>query len=240
MSGSLKQAFGVQTEVTATDLPKGTSLEAQEFSPAVPEPTDAERGAATHRGLRSEHARSRSRACGCASSRRRRKPPTGRQQQLRAMFRQEIDDGRLLIRQDGSNVVIQLLEKDSFPSGSAASRAELRSNALAKVGAPRRRHDGRDHGVGPHRQRSDPQRRSVPLELGAVGRARRVRRARAARGGTRSGATDGERPRRHATASRRTTRAANRALNRRVDITFANGRDRHGQWSDALPAESTQ
>ena len=31
------------------------------------------------------------------------------------------------------------------------------------------------------------------------------------------------------------TRAANRALNRRVDITFANGRDRPGAWSDAQP-----
>ena len=40
MSGSLTETFGVQTEVTATDPPKGTSLEATEFSPAIPEPTD--------------------------------------------------------------------------------------------------------------------------------------------------------------------------------------------------------
>jgi chemotaxis protein MotB len=30
--------------------------------------------------------------------------------------------------------------------------------------------------------------------------------------------------------------AANRALNRRVDITFANGRDRPSRWEDAAPA----
>jgi chemotaxis protein MotB len=29
---------------------------------------------------------------------------------------------------------------------------------------------------------------------------------------------------------------ANRALNRRVDITFANGRDRPSRWEDAAPA----
>ena len=39
MSGSLTEAFGVQAEVTATDAPKGTSLDATEFSPAIPEPT---------------------------------------------------------------------------------------------------------------------------------------------------------------------------------------------------------
>ena len=33
---------------------------------------------------------------------------------------------------------------------------------------------------------------------------------------------------------------ANRALNRRVDITFANGRDRPGRWTDALPADPSQ
>jgi chemotaxis protein MotB len=30
--------------------------------------------------------------------------------------------------------------------------------------------------------------------------------------------------------------AANRALNRRVDITFASGKDRHGGWTDEPPA----
>ena len=40
MSGSLHEAFGVQTDVTASDVPKGTSLEAQEFSPAVSEPAE--------------------------------------------------------------------------------------------------------------------------------------------------------------------------------------------------------
>src|SRR5882672_12072031 len=40
MSGSMREAFGVQTSARADDPAKGTSLEAQEFSPAVPEATD--------------------------------------------------------------------------------------------------------------------------------------------------------------------------------------------------------
>ncbi len=39
LSGSMKNAFGVQSEINATDMPKGTSIIAQEFSPGTPDPT---------------------------------------------------------------------------------------------------------------------------------------------------------------------------------------------------------
>lgn len=39
LAGSLAQAFGVQTELEVTDVPKGTSVIAREFSPGKPEPT---------------------------------------------------------------------------------------------------------------------------------------------------------------------------------------------------------
>lgn len=39
LAGSMAQAFGVQTEMNVTDMPKGTSIIAQEFSPGRPEPT---------------------------------------------------------------------------------------------------------------------------------------------------------------------------------------------------------
>jgi len=39
LAGSLKNAFGVQREVEADAIPMGTSIIAQEFSPARPEPT---------------------------------------------------------------------------------------------------------------------------------------------------------------------------------------------------------
>ena len=39
LAGSLAQAFGVQTELQVNEVPKGTSVIAQEFSPGKPEPT---------------------------------------------------------------------------------------------------------------------------------------------------------------------------------------------------------
>ena len=39
ISGSLKLAFGVQREIKADAIPMGTSIIAQEFSPARPQPT---------------------------------------------------------------------------------------------------------------------------------------------------------------------------------------------------------
>lgn len=39
LAGELRQAFGVQTEVRADSPPKGTSVIAKHFSPAIPEPT---------------------------------------------------------------------------------------------------------------------------------------------------------------------------------------------------------
>ncbi len=39
LSGSMKQAFGVQRMIKADEIPKGTSIVAQEFSPGIPQPT---------------------------------------------------------------------------------------------------------------------------------------------------------------------------------------------------------
>ena len=39
VAGSMKLAFGVQNKVKAKDIPKGTSIIAQEFSPGKPQPT---------------------------------------------------------------------------------------------------------------------------------------------------------------------------------------------------------
>lgn len=39
LAGSMKQAFGVQQQLRVNDIPKGTSIIAQEFSPGKPQPT---------------------------------------------------------------------------------------------------------------------------------------------------------------------------------------------------------
>jgi chemotaxis protein MotB len=235
MSGSLNEAFGVQTEITATDLPKGTSLEAQEFSPAVPEPTD-QNAVRQHtvdsdlntldlglemrlRELKAQEEAAESQAA-----------------QLRAMFRQEIDDGRLLIRQDGSNVVIQLLEKDSFPSGSAALEPSS-LEALAKVGALVAEMTGAIT-VSGHTD-------NVPIKSGGQYRSNWELSAARAASVAHELLAAGLAPERlmvsgHADTQPRVANdsPANRAMNRRVDITFANGRDRPGERTDAPPTDA--
>ncbi len=145
------------------------------------------------------------------------------------MFHQAIDDGTLLIRQEGSNVVIQLLEKDSFPSGSAALESGSR-DTLAKIGTlvagmtGAITVSGHTDNVsirsgGQYRSNwelSTARAASVAHELLAAG----LDPARLMVSG-------------HADTQPRAANdtAANRALNRRVDITFANGRDRPGVWT---------
>jgi len=232
MSGSMQQAFGVQTEVTATDLPKGTSLDAKEFSPAVPEPTDQHE-------VRQHTVDSDLNTLDLGLQQRLRELKAQEEaadqqaQQLRAIFRQEIDDGKLLIRQDGTNVTIQLLEKDSFPSGSA--NLETSSvDTLAKVGTL----VGAMTGAITVSGHTD----NVPVRPGGAYRSNwDLSAARAASVGHELLAA-GLDPARlmvtgHADTQPRATNdsPANRALNRRVDITFANGRDRPSRWEDAAP-----
>ena len=230
MSGSMSEAFGVQTEVTATDTPKGTSVEAVEFSPAIPEPTD-------ENAVRQHTVDSDLNTLDLGLELRLREleaqedAAANQAQELRAVFQQEIDDGRLLIRQEGSNVVIQLLEKDSFASGSAALEAGSRAT-LARIGALVTGMTGAIT-VSGHTD-------TVPIRSGGQYRSNwELSAARAASVGHELLAA-GLEPARlmvsgHADTQPRAANdtAANRALNRRVDITFANGRDRPGVWTGA-------
>lgn len=233
MSGSMQQAFGVQTDVTATGPPKGTSLEAKEFSPAVPEPTDLHE-------VRQHTVDSNLNTLDLGLQQRLRELKAQEEaadqqaQQLRAIFRQEIDDGKLLIRQEGTNVTIQLLEKDSFPSGSA----DLESGShdtLAKIGSLVAAMTGAIT-VSGHTD-------NVPVRAGGTYRSNwDLSAARAASVGHELLAA-GLEPTRlmvsgHADTQPRAPNdtPASRALNRRVDITFSNGRDRPSRWEDAVPA----
>lgn len=119
LSGSMKEAFGVQSEVEVKTIPKGTSVVAQEFSPGKPEPTaintvrqftiDSNRNTldALDRELKEiketrEHAR-----------------------RLRLALKEEIDKGYVSIETEGTKVIIHIMEKASFDSGMADLRGEF-------------------------------------------------------------------------------------------------------------------
>ena len=119
LSGSMKEAFGVQSEVEVKTIPKGTSLIAQEFSPGKPEPTpintvrqftiDSNRNTldALDREIKEiketrDHAR-----------------------RLRIALREEIEAGSVSIQTEGMRVIVHIMEKASFDSGYADVRSEF-------------------------------------------------------------------------------------------------------------------
>jgi chemotaxis protein MotB len=233
MAGSMNAAFGVQTDVAVTAAPKGTSTTATEFSPAAPEPTDTNE-------VRQHTVDSQMDTLDLGLEQRLRELKAleeraeDQSQRLRELFRQEIDDGRILVRRDSTDVVIQILEKDSFDSG----RAELdpaSAPTLAKIGTL----IGSIAGAITVSGHTD----NVPIRNGSYRSNWDLSAARAASVAHQllEAGTD---PARlmvsgHADTQPRAPNdtAANRALNRRVDITFVNGKDRHAGWDDAAQNE---
>jgi chemotaxis protein MotB len=229
MSGSLNAAFGVQTQVPAEDPPKGTSLEATEFAPGAPDgaPVDEIRQHTVDSDLDTLDLGLEQRLKELQVQEQRAEEQA---QHLRDIFKQEIDDGRILIRLDSTDVVIQLLEKDSFASGNA----ELESSslaALAKVGQLVAGVTGAIT-VSGHTD-------NVPIRTGGAYRSNWDLSAARAASVAHELLEAGVQPSRlmvsgHADTQPRVPNdtPAGRAQNRRVDITFVNGRDRHGSWAD--------
>jgi len=230
MSGAMHEAFGVQTTVLTDSPPKGTSLETQEFSPATPEPTD--RNEVRQHTVDSDlntldlglEARLR-------ELKAQEEQAEERTQRLRDLFSQEIQDGRIVIRRDSTNVVIQLLEKDSFASGNAELEPGAH-DALAKVGRLIVSMPGAITVAG----HTD----NVPIKNGGMYRSNWDLSAARAASVAHELLAAGVEPVRLEVSGHADTqpRVANdtpehRAQNRRVDITFIAGKDRHGSGPDA-------
>ena len=126
LSGSMKDAFGVQAEIEVRTIPKGTSVVAQEFSPGRPEPTamnnirkftiDSNRNTldALDRELKEiEETRDHAR-------------------RLRIALKEEIEKGSVSIETEGVKIVVHIMENASFDSGYAQMRPEFRP-VLAKI-----------------------------------------------------------------------------------------------------------
>lgn len=127
LAGSMQEAFGVQAEVEARTMPKGTSIIAREFSPGKPEPTainvvkqftidsnqntlDALDRETKDRDETEKHAR-----------------------RIRVALKSEIEEGSIAVSTEGAKVIIHILEKASFESGDASVRGPFLP-VLAKIG----------------------------------------------------------------------------------------------------------
>lgn len=116
LSGSMKEAFGVQAEIEARTIPKGTSVIAREFSPGKPDPTAANQ-------IRQFTIDSSKNSLD-ALSKEVKELEEARKYAKRILeaLKGEIAKGSIAVELDGGKVIIHILERASFASGRADVR----------------------------------------------------------------------------------------------------------------------
>lgn len=125
LSGSMKQAFGVQRDIKADEIPKGTSIVTQEFSPGIPQPTpfpvveqettdDTKDNLEFTEGDKSETAKVAEKLYQAAVNRIREEA-----EKLIEGLKDEIDKGMLEVEWSESEITVRLRERSSFNSGEA-------------------------------------------------------------------------------------------------------------------------
>ncbi|MGI9261891.1 MAG: flagellar motor protein MotB [Woeseiaceae bacterium] len=120
LSGSMKDAFGVQTEIEVRTIPKGTSVVAREFSPGKPEPTALNE-------VRQFTIDSNQNSLDALERRKKDEEDTeAHAKRIRAALKDEIENGDVAVQTDGAKVIIHVLENASFDSGLADVRTQFK------------------------------------------------------------------------------------------------------------------
>ncbi|MEM8983272.1 MAG: MotB family protein [Pseudomonadota bacterium] len=142
LSGSVREAFGVQAQIEAKTIPKGTSIIAQEFSPGIPEPTplvvvqqhtvDTLENSLDFEAddIIDEDDRRRERSPELIAEKLEAELIA---EKLEAELSQEIAENKVDVRVEGRRVVIELREKATFASGDAQMAREF-VPVLTKIG----------------------------------------------------------------------------------------------------------
>ncbi|NVK41847.1 MAG: flagellar motor protein MotB [Oceanospirillaceae bacterium] len=130
LAGSMREAFGVQNQIKVDDIPRGTSVIAQEFSPGRPEPTPLNevRQMTINNDLNTLDVRSKEgeqyipdALKGSLEALRRQLEKEAEMEavEFAASLSQEIGEGAVEVETDGARIIIRVKEKGSFDSGSA-------------------------------------------------------------------------------------------------------------------------
>ena len=119
LAGSMKQAFGVQADVKADFIPKGTSVVTQEFSPGKPVPTsiDAVRQFTVDSSRNTLDYLERTNEDDAQVEK--------DLERLREALKEEIEKGIVTVTRDRNRIIVMVHEHGSFPSGSAELRASI-------------------------------------------------------------------------------------------------------------------
>lgn len=147
IAGSMKNAFGVQNQVKVKDIPKGTSIIAQEFSPGKPQPTqiktvnqfttettkpslkvgnpDAPDTDAT-KDVKVKDLDEKQTAKLLEEKLKTLIAETQNDaNELKKILKEEIEGGKVDIEAKGRSITIRIREKGSFPSGRATLNSEF-------------------------------------------------------------------------------------------------------------------
>ena len=126
IAGAMKEAFGVQNEITVEEIPKGTSAVFDQFSPGKPEPTPIKQiEQATVDSSQEELLRQEQERSALAALERERQQQQENNLKLMAHLRkvlhEELQQGVLELEQSGQQIIFRIREQGSFSSASAKS-----------------------------------------------------------------------------------------------------------------------
>lgn len=128
LSGSMKEAFGVQAEIEVKSIPKGTSVIAREFSPGRPDPTALP-------AMRQFTIDSNKNTLDALEREKKLRDDMEKQaKRLRLALEKEIKNGSVSVETEGMRIIIRILEKASFDSGHADLRPAF-AHVLTKIGS---------------------------------------------------------------------------------------------------------
>jgi chemotaxis protein MotB len=140
MAESMKDAFGVQREIPALEVVKGTSIIMQDYSPGTPDPSPLEElrqqtADVEKEFLQSEEQEPRDQdqipqdididAAEAAILAQHEKETREQAKELQEMLDSEISDGLLDVETEDTKIIIRIQEKGSFPSGRANLNPEF-------------------------------------------------------------------------------------------------------------------
>ncbi|MCG7905278.1 MAG: type VI secretion system protein TssL, long form [Candidatus Thiodiazotropha taylori] len=131
MAESMKDAFGVQREIPAVEIVKGTSVIMQEFSPGKPEPSPIEDIRQITSDLEQEFLDRESKDANdvdeakAAMQAELEREVQAQAEELQEMLESEISDGLIDVETESTNIIIRIQEKGSFPSGRANLNPEF-------------------------------------------------------------------------------------------------------------------
>lgn len=119
LAGSMKQAFGVQADVKADFIPKGTSVITREFSPGKPVPTSIE-------AVRQFTVDSSRNTLDYLDRTNKNEEQVERDlERLKEALKDEIKKGIATVTRDGGRIIVVIHEHGSFPSGSEKLRDSI-------------------------------------------------------------------------------------------------------------------